>query len=842
MAERNLQVVVTAIDQASDVLKSIGEKSKALGKDISSTGLAMVKIGAAPTAALAFAAKTAIDFESAFAGVRKTVNATEAEFKAISDNFREISKVTPVAVNELSRIGELAGQLGVSGVDNITKFTKTIADIAVTTNLTTESAATEFARLINIMGESLDNVDRIGSAIVDLGNNFATTEAEISSFALNMAGAGKIAGLATSDVLGIGAAMSSVGVEAQVGGTAVQKVLIGMTKAANEGGEELGAFAETAGVSAEEFTQLWEQDAAKAFTQFVEGLGKQGDDAFTTLETLGLADQRLIKAFLSLANAGDLLGRSIDMSSQGWENNTALAEEARKRYETTESQIMIARNALADIAKVIGDALLPRITGMIKALAPAVQKFAEFAEAHPNLITGLLAIGAAIGAIGAVLIPLGILISSAGTVFMALGAAVGAISAPMLIVAGVIAAVVAAVVLLKKAWDSNLGGIQDKVSLVFGKISQTFESLKKSLSIFYGDNIGFNFIDSSAIGILGGAVKIITNLGEAFGHLREFFISGDLTGEMLRFFNIHEDSTIAGFLVDTRNGFIELGNKIKSFAVGAGEAFTAFLNVIKPITDWISAFLVPLWEASFGLMGAVLRLQIDTWTILFKSIIWALTEIVNYLVGVLQPIWETITAYLGERITAMQATITANLNLIRAIWDTVTAFMGERIAAVQATITANVDLIRAVLQAMIDWLQKTLSPIFAKIWEGLTQVITGAIDKWVERFNFVKGIVEGVINTFTTLINKAREAAEVAAGKLDVQSFQDGGFVPRTGLSLLHKGEFVASRDMLEGRKSVPSSVEQVFNQPINIQVNGGDGQDMQLMGDRLAYSLRNSR
>jgi hypothetical protein len=39
----------------------------------------------------------------------------------------------------------------------------------------------------------LGNIDRLGATIVDLGNNFATTEADIVNFASRIAGAGNIA-------------------------------------------------------------------------------------------------------------------------------------------------------------------------------------------------------------------------------------------------------------------------------------------------------------------------------------------------------------------------------------------------------------------------------------------------------------------------------------------------------------------------------------------------------------------------------------------------------------------------------------------------------------------------
>ncbi|GAH68427.1 unnamed protein product, partial [marine sediment metagenome] len=208
-------------------------------------------------------------------------------------------------------------------------------------------------------------------------------EADIVNFAQRIAGTGKIAGLTEADLFGIAAAFSSVGIQAEAGGTAVQKVLTAMTIAVAQGGDELGIFAKTAGLSAEEFATAFEVDAAGAFTAFVEGLGKQGKDAFGTLEELELKDQRLIRAFLSLSEAGDLLGRTIESSNMAWVENTALSKEAEARYRTFEKQLQLVKNVIKDIALSIGDALLPFLRDMLIAVKPVIK---EFAEKLPELL------------------------------------------------------------------------------------------------------------------------------------------------------------------------------------------------------------------------------------------------------------------------------------------------------------------------------------------------------------------------------------------------------------------------------------------------------------------------
>lgn len=323
--------------------------------------------------ALRGAFDASISFESAFAGVRKTVDASEAEFTALEKGFRALAKTIPVTVEELLKIGELGGQLGIAQQD-LLEFTETIAEVAVATNLTSEEAATALARIANIFEEPIENVENFASAVVELGNNFATTETEIVNFATRIAGIGSAIGLTTSDIAAIGTAFTSVGVQAEAGGTAVQKTLITINDAVIGGGKDLERFASVAGKSAKEFADIWKSAPVQAFDLFVQGLGKSGSEASTILDELVGSDARLKRAFLGLAQSGDILTRSIATSTVAFAQNNALSEEAAKRFATNESRLALLRARWNDLAITVGDFL-------VSAVIPTLEFFTDLTEA-----------------------------------------------------------------------------------------------------------------------------------------------------------------------------------------------------------------------------------------------------------------------------------------------------------------------------------------------------------------------------------------------------------------------------------------------------------------------------
>lgn len=239
-------------------------------------------------------AQASMDFESSITGVAKTTDLTDEELAAMSDSIKALSTEIPATTDEIAAVAEAAGQLGIQK-DVLLDFTEIMTMLGTATNMTADEAATALARFANITGMSTDNYGRLGSVIVDLGNNFATTESEIVAMGTRLASAGKLAGLTEPEIMALAAAMSSVGIEAEAGGTAMTQTLNAIEKAVAKGGDDLSEFARIAGMSSEEFSAAWKNDAMSALTSFIGGLGKldeQGESTVLVLEDLGLTGIR----------------------------------------------------------------------------------------------------------------------------------------------------------------------------------------------------------------------------------------------------------------------------------------------------------------------------------------------------------------------------------------------------------------------------------------------------------------------------------------------------------------------------------------------------------------------
>ncbi len=373
-------------------LDKLNANAASFGKAMNATMNAAV-IGAG--VAFVGAAAAAVQFESSFAGVLKTTDGlTDSmgnindEGRALSEEFRKLALEVPLSVNELNRIGELGGQLGIAKESLIT-FTSVIAQLGTTTDLSYEQGATAIAQFINVtksvvpVGVSVDEqLERIASTLVDLGNNSVATESQIIEFAQRLAGAGATIGLSQDEILAFSAALSSVGVNAEAGGTAFSKLFIDLKSAVELGGEDLQKFADAANMSIGEFKTLFEQDASAAIVKFIEGLNetsRSGDSVIQVLDDLGITETRMRNAILLSVNAGNLLNDTLVLGKTAYSENAAMAEEFAQRTATTEAQLTLLKNAVMDILIELGQNFLPIIRTVAETLAE-----------HPTILSNIL--------------------------------------------------------------------------------------------------------------------------------------------------------------------------------------------------------------------------------------------------------------------------------------------------------------------------------------------------------------------------------------------------------------------------------------------------------------------
>ncbi|MFW6162589.1 MAG: phage tail tape measure protein [Planctomycetota bacterium] len=205
---------------------------------------------------------------------------------------------------------------------------------------------------------------------------------------------------------------------------------------------------------------------------------------------------------------GDLTGNIRSMSSAMRQGTRLTLEMAQAMNLDIGSQMALVGQQLHNLFEILGELLLPVVTPILRGVSRVILYFQRLAKSSPRLTRAVLVLAAALGS---VLVAVGGVLAAAGTVglllpaikagFVAIGAAIGAlasvIAAKLLPITLIIVGIVAAVYLLRKAWQTNFGGIRDfvvsfatRVKLVFQGVWQLFSSLSSGTGRISAELVG----------------------------------------------------------------------------------------------------------------------------------------------------------------------------------------------------------------------------------------------------------------------------------------------------------------------------------------------------------------
>jgi TP901 family phage tail tape measure protein len=324
------------------------------------------------------AVKTAMDFQDAFAGVRKTIEGTPAELDALNKQLRALATRIPVKYEDIASIAAEAGALGVP-TKAIAKFTEVVARLSASTvGLTVEAAAEAFGKFRNVLSLADDDLDNAGSALIALGNAGASSEGDIIEVAKRFAAAGAQARLSAAEVLGWSSAIASMGVEPEAAGSSLSRLFNNITKYLGTGNAKIQAFTKTTGLSVAAFKKLFTNDAGGAVELFLQKLsGLDRFKASAVLKKAGITNVRDINAVLLLSQHYDELHRQVALSNQAFKEGADLQRVSEARFASNAQQMEVLKNNVREAAAEIGEALLPEVTELTKEAIAWLQSHPE---------------------------------------------------------------------------------------------------------------------------------------------------------------------------------------------------------------------------------------------------------------------------------------------------------------------------------------------------------------------------------------------------------------------------------------------------------------------------------
>lgn len=401
-----------------------------VGASVKNVGYALYStVTPAITMAGRYAVEAAKDVDSAYRDMRKTVNGTEEQFEHLKDAALEFSRTHVTSAETMLGIEAMGGQLGIA-VENLEGFAEVVSNLDIATDMDSETIAKNIGQLSNIMRD-IDQADpqryqrditSFSDALVRLGNNSAAQESAIMNVMMRIASLGTISGFTTPQLLAISDAVAATGQGSEAAGTAISKTFSNIESAVGGGGKKLEAFANVAGMSADEFAAKWNGSPMEAFTAFIgglKGIDDAGGSVDNTLAGLGISAVRQKQALEGLTTTLDVMTGAATMANDAWNGASTVlangkveqagdaAREAARKSEGFSGQLEILKNNAKGMAVELADGVAPVLGQVNSIVTKLTAAFSEMSDAEKTVVVkaavGLAALGPLTVGIGSTL-------------------------------------------------------------------------------------------------------------------------------------------------------------------------------------------------------------------------------------------------------------------------------------------------------------------------------------------------------------------------------------------------------------------------------------------------------
>ena len=340
--------------------------------------------------------QSADEIDSAYRDMRKTVDGTEEQYKALYDAAMKYSQTHVTSADTMLEMEALAGQVGISA-EALQNFSEVAANLDVATDISADEIALKMGQIVNVMSDlDEDNVRGFADALVDLGNHMPAQESAIMQIAQRLSSVGDVAGFSTPEILGWSAAIASTGQRSEAAATGISTTISTIQSAVSNGGDDLKAFADALGVPAEELAEKWRTDASGALRDFIGRIQELGPDAIKQLEDLGIEGVRQTQTILGLAKTVENVDKAMGISQGAWDGFIdgtsgvgAAAEEAERKAQGFSGSLAKLENSAQVLAASFGPALVPYLDMAANALNRVTEFVDSLDDGTRSLVVGV---------------------------------------------------------------------------------------------------------------------------------------------------------------------------------------------------------------------------------------------------------------------------------------------------------------------------------------------------------------------------------------------------------------------------------------------------------------------
>lgn len=302
-------------------------------------------------------------YDEAMTDAMKTTGLTKDEISELSEKLKGID--TKTAQNELLGLVRAGGKLGISGQEDLLGFAKAAnqINVALSEDLggDAEAAITEVGKMVDVFNLKDEfgiekAMLKVGSAINDLGAASTANEGYIVDFSGRLAGIAPNAKISIDKVMGLAATLDSLHQQAETSSTAVGQTITKMF-------EKTETFANIAGMSLKDFSDLLNDDVNEAFIRVLEGMNKGGDGGMKAITEamgdMGLNGSRAIQVLGSLSKQTETLRQQQLIAAEAFNEGTSITNEYELKNNSLTATLEKQKKALMETTVEIGEKMNP---------------------------------------------------------------------------------------------------------------------------------------------------------------------------------------------------------------------------------------------------------------------------------------------------------------------------------------------------------------------------------------------------------------------------------------------------------------------------------------------------
>ena len=775
------------VSSVADKMSSIGDGFSKTGNQMQTTGKNIIGALMPISGVIVGGIKNFANYDDAVTQLSRTSGLTGKDLDAMKASLADLSNVLGLSEADVANIASSVAAYGVSGVKDISGVTKVASQMQVAfENVSAEDAAASLAKFSNITGFVIEDSDKLGSCIAGLENGSAAYASEIMEVNNRIGGMCSAVKMTAPEISAWSTTMISGGMSAELAGSNFTKFQGVLSSACSQGGEAVQGFADVAGMSAEQFVQLYQTDATAATEAFLQGLNRiedGGGSVVSVLDDLNLGGTEQLRMMQILMEAADGTGKEysdldkyMSIANEEFDKGTALQEEFDEASKSVGFAIQKVISELKDTSDAIGNALKPAIMDIADKFTDWLGKVQTFIQEHPKVVQGITAIVAGAMAFGGVALVVGKFVSAIGGIHSGIGDAIKGVSEFMSKIGGlngaiglltnpitlVIAAIAAFAAAFVYCWN-NVDGFKEKVTEAFHTVCDIVSGVVST--VWDVIQTVWGAIKPFVTEVFQGCAEII---GEVFTIITDYVVPAvkniwDTIQSVWSAIKPYVEEIFGG-IAEYLGGIWEV---IKSVIKGALDIIKAVMDgdwgaikdIVINMVDGIKDGIERTWNGIKQIIGTVLDAIKAVISSVWEGIKDKISSVLDAIKSVISSVWEGIKSAISSVLDAIKSVVSSAWDAIKSaissVLDGIKSVVSSAWEGVKSTISSVLDGIKSVASSAWDNIKNKASSAFesvkstaSSVWNGIKSAITHPIES---AKNTVLGIVDRIKSAFKNM-------------------------------------------------------------------------------------------